>query len=54
MGLFIFVLYLEGIIYLYQIIIIKEHFIFTYFYFLLSFLTSADVYVAINLYLANS
>ena len=49
MGLFciIFVGY-----YLYQILIIKEHFICTFF--LLSFLTYADVYVAINLHLANS
>ena len=44
---FIFVGY-----YLYQILIVKEHFICTYF--LLSFLTYADVYVAINLHLANS
>ena len=35
-------------------IIIKEHFICTYFYFLLLFLTYADVYVAINLHLINS
>ena len=38
--------------YLYQILIITEHFICTFF--LLSFLTYADVYVAINLHLANS
>ena len=38
--------------YLYQILLNKEHFICTYL--LLSFLTYADVYVAINLYLANS
>ena len=38
--------------YLYQILIIKEHFICTFF--LLSFLTYAYVYVAINLHLANS
>ena len=37
--------------YLYQILIIKEHFIITYFLF--SCLTYADVYVAINLPLAN-
>ena len=37
---------------LYQILNIKEHFICTFF--LLSFLTYADVYVAINLHLANS
>ena len=37
---------------LYQILIIKEHFICKFF--LLSFLTYADVYVAINLHLANS
>ena len=40
--------------YLYQIIIIKEHFVCTYFYFLLSFWTYAHVDVAINLHLANS
>ena len=38
--------------YLYQILIIKEHFNCTFF--LLSFLTYADVYVAINLHLSNS
>ena len=41
--------------YLYRIIIIKVHFICTFlFYFLLSFLTYADVYFAIDLHLANS
>ena len=37
---------------LYQILIIKGHFICTFF--LLPFFTYADVYVAINLHLANS
>ena len=36
----------------YLYLIIKEHFICTFF--LLSFLTYADVYIAINLHLANS
>ena len=52
-GFIYFVLYLESIIFI-KIIIIKEHVICSYFYFLLSFLTYADVYVAMNLHLTNS
>ena len=52
-GFIYFVLCLEGIIFI-KSCLLRSKYMYIFFYFLLSFLTYADVDVAINLLLANS